>query len=547
MNTNPSPNVVQKGKIHRNSFWQSLRTIPQARLAWLWLLIGFLLLPFSAWQNVIPLAAWLAPVFLLRFERTCNRPRLIGPLIIVAFAGSILFDWRHGPGDTLSSIIGISTSLARGLLYMLPYLADLRIGARLGTWARWLVFPLAFTCMDWAASLLRSITTHGSPAYSQYPVLPLIQVISITGMWGVTFLLAWFASTVNACWEGSFHWQAMRGKLAVFVSVLVAVFVYGGLRLGLTRGHISAAPVRTAKVATVTNETIFEPLNSMNLGTFYQAGDSERAAIRQKFQAVNDLLFDRMENALKAGAQIVVTQETGGLVLEEDKPRLLEQVSALASQYQAYLDITLWVFSRTQRLPYIHNQTFLIEPTGQVAWTYDKTHPVFGSEGFIVFAGSGKLPILATPYGRMSTAICNDLNFPALLRQAGLNNVDILFAPFNDQPDISIQDPAEAVFRTIENGVTTIRAAGRGLSMIIDPEGRVLASQDYFATNSHLLVATLPIHSQRTIYSRIGNLFVYLCIAGLALLTIEALLRKKSALPVVIQQPANLLKNDHAE
>jgi apolipoprotein N-acyltransferase len=503
-------------------------------MAWIWLLVGFTLLPFTAWQNVIPLAAWLAPVFLLRFARTCRLPRLVAPLLILAYAGSIFFDWRNGPGDLLSATIGITMSLARGLIYMLPYLADLRIGSRLGSWGRWLVFPLAFTSVEWATSLLRSITTHGSPAYSQYPVLPLVQVISITGMWGITFLIAWFASTVNILWEASFRWRAMWRKLAIFAGVLAAVFVYGGIRLGLSQQQSSTAGVQAIKVGTVTNETIFEPLTSMNLGNFYQSVDSERTAIRQQFQVVNNVMFDRIESALKAGAQVVVTQETAGLVLEEDKFQILDQASALASQYHAYLDITLWVFSRTEKLPYIHNQTLLIDPIGELAWTYDKTYPVFGSESFIVFAGSGKLPSLETPYGRMSAAICNDLNFPALLRQVGINNVDILIAPFNDQPDISVQDPAEAAFRTIENGVVSIRAAGRGLSMLIDPDGRVLASQDYFTTNSHVMVADLPVHSERTIYSRIGDLFAYLCVAGLVFLTIRALLKRK--------QPVNSVK-----
>jgi hypothetical protein len=43
------------------------------RLSWLWLLVGSLFLPFAAYQSVIPLAAWLAPVFLLRFVRARSR------------------------------------------------------------------------------------------------------------------------------------------------------------------------------------------------------------------------------------------------------------------------------------------------------------------------------------------------------------------------------------------------------------------------------------------------------------------------------------------
>ena len=516
----------------RGSSVDRLQSIPVDRLAWLWLLIGFLLLPFTAWQSVIPLAAWLAPVFLLRFARTYNRPRLIAVLIFAAYTGAILIDWRNGSKDTLSIVIGIIMALVHGILYTLPYVADRRIGSRLGAWGQLLVFPLAFTGVDWLMSLLKSISTAGSPAYSQYSILPLIQIISITGMWGLTFLIMWFATTVNALWEHHFHWQPVRAVLGVYAGVLLAVLLYGGLRLTSTQGQLAGASVPSVKVATITNETIFNALNSMDLGTFYSSSDTERAAVRPKFESVNNQLFARIEAALQDGAKIVATQETAGLVLEEDKPQVLDRASALARQYNAYLEVSLWVFVRTQALPYIHNQSILIDPSGQVDWTYNKTYPVYNGENFVVIAGTGNLPEVNTPYGRLSTAICNDLHFPALLRQAGQKNVDILVAPFSDVPAIDTQDPAEAAYRTIENGFSTIRAAGEGLSMMIDPEGRTLASQDYFTTGSHVLLVTLPVHTEKTIYSRIGDLFAYLCVAGLAFLAAWAFIPRKQLVTV---------------
>ena len=56
------------------------QTAPTDRLSWLWLLFGFLLTPFLTWQTVIPLAAWVAPLFLLRFERTSRRALISLPL-----------------------------------------------------------------------------------------------------------------------------------------------------------------------------------------------------------------------------------------------------------------------------------------------------------------------------------------------------------------------------------------------------------------------------------------------------------------------------------
>jgi apolipoprotein N-acyltransferase len=509
------------------SMLNRLRSVPPGRWSWVWLLAGFLLLPFSAWQNVIPLAAWLAPVFLLRFSRTCEKRRAVIPLVVLAYMLAILLDWRNGPGDALSVAVGIGTSLARGILYMLPYLADGLSGKRLPAWGRMMVFPLAYTGVDWATSWLRPITTHGSLAYSQYPLLVLVQIVSITGMWGVTFLITWVASAVNYMWEESFHWHAVRWKLLTVAAVAAGVFLFGAVRLSLPAGWLSAAPLRTVRIAAVTNETVFDPLLSMDLGTFFRSTDSERAAVRPKFQVVNDIVFGRVETALQGGARIVVTQETAGLALEEDLPVVVDRASDLAKQYRAYLAMALWVFSRTQSLPFIHNQVFLIDPDGGVAAVYEKSYPVFGSENFIVFSGSGALPLVDTSFGRMSAAICNDLNFPKLLLRTGAGNVDVLIAPFNDDPEISVQNPAEAAFRTVENGVTTIRAAGRGPSMVIDPLGRTVASQDYFASDSHILLADVPIYSVRTVYSRVGDVFAYLSIGGLAVLFGFALFQRK--------------------
>lgn len=81
---------------------------------------------------------------------------------------------------------------------MLAYAADRLIGPRLGAWPRLFAFPTAFVAVDWLPSLFNATGTFGSPAYSQYGDLALMQLASVTGIWGVTFLIGWFASTVTA-------------------------------------------------------------------------------------------------------------------------------------------------------------------------------------------------------------------------------------------------------------------------------------------------------------------------------------------------------------
>jgi apolipoprotein N-acyltransferase len=67
-----------------------------------------------------------------------------------------------------------------------------------------------------------------------------------------------------------------------------------------------------------------------------------------------------------------------------------------------------------------------------VAWEYNKVRPVPGPEAAMQIRGDRKLRSLDTPYGRLSSVICFDADFPQLLRQAGALGTDILLDPSND-------------------------------------------------------------------------------------------------------------------
>ena len=493
---------------------------PQAKtmdLRWLWLLIGFALLPFTAYRVVIPLAAWIAPVFLLRFERVSRRG---GPALWLIFAAYMLagvIDLIGTPGRGLDLLLGLTLfPLLRAVRFTLPYVTDRLLGARLGTWPRMLLFPASFVASDWLMGLIHLTGTVGSPAYSQYGVLPLMQLVSVTGMYGLTFLVMWFASAVNAVWEHGFQWQATRLPLAVFGSVLAAVFAFGFARLSL------AAPTSpTVKAATITlSPAVYNQANNgLDWATFNRATSQQRAAWRPRFTATVDQMLARTQTALSQGAKLVVWQEQSALVLPGDRQNAISRAAALARSNGAYLEIWLGVLNKTQSLPYFANQAILISPAGSVVWTYNKTYPVVVSgESFVTVRGSGVLPVADTPYGRLSTAICNDVGYPGLLRQAGQKGADIMLVPTHEPYSFwASADAAEATYRTIENGTSLIRPAGDGISLMTDYLGRVIASQNYSASNNGIMLANVPTTGVSTIYSHIGDAFAYLCTIGVLL------------------------------
>jgi apolipoprotein N-acyltransferase len=475
--------------------------------------LAALLLPFSNGVTPLPLAAWLAPVFLLRFTRT-RRARVGLPIAFALLAGAALIEFRGmmpGPG-LAPRLIGAVFALPA----VIPYLIDRWIAPRLPVVTGTLVFPCAWVAMEYAMSLTPG-ATWGAVGYTQYGDLPLLQMISVTGPWGLSFLIAWLAPVTCAAWEHGTGSPAVRAAATWFGCVLAAVVLLGELRLAL------APPLGpTVRVASFSRPLAGTDSTRHALARLMRhqetAADLREIATRERAQA--ESLLARAVVEARAGARIVFWGEGNARVFREDEPELIARGRALARASQIYLGMALSTWDRARRPPR-ENKLVLIDPDGQVAWQYLKTHPVIGAESRTI-AGDGRLRALDSPFGRLTTAICYDADFPALLGQAGRLGADILVDPADDWEAIDPLHTRMASFRAIEQGVNLVRQTSNGRSAAYDYEGHVLAEADDFRARDRTLVAQVPIHGARTVYARIGDLFAWAAIALLAWLAIRA-------------------------
>jgi len=516
-------------------------TPPRDRLTYLWLALGIVLIAFATPRWTIPLAAWLYPIFLLRFVRT--QPLWRGILLVLLATVPVLVFALHGV-FTIPGALYYLVVFAVGVIYTLPYLIDRVVAPRLGGMLGALVFPLAMTTVWYLNALLNPLVgTYGNPAYTQYGNLPLLQLLSVTGLWGIVFLMSWLASVVNWAWERRFAWPRVRGGGLLYGSLLALVLLFGGARLALFSSQGSTVRVAgigpsQALVAASYKQLSQKSLQALFSGTATQA---DRERVHQAVAPIYNELLSRTEQEARAGAKIILWPEYSGVaypVLQEDEAALLARASALARTTGTYLDLGVAVLlQHPVQSRFFLNEVILVDPSGSVVWRYEKTHPVPWLEANSMVLGDGQVSTVQTPYGRLSSVICYDMSFLDMIRQAGQAGADVMLVPGYDWRGIDPYNTQMATFRAIENGFSLVRQASNGLAMTVDYEGQVLAASDYYTTDPQVMVADVPMQGVRTIYTTIGDLFAWLSLAGLVVLIGVAFARRPKAGEVGTAEP----------
>jgi apolipoprotein N-acyltransferase len=490
-------------------------TQPVVRWPWVWLLLGAGLLPFANLQTLVPLTAWLAPVFLMRFSR--GRRPLTGLLVLTgAISLAMLVGLRNGflpMGAGLGHLLFVATM---GLGGALPFAVDRVLAPRLTGLPRTLVFPAAVTTVDFVGAMSSAYGAAGSTAYSQYAGLPLLQLASVTGIWGLTFLVSWLAPVVNQVWERGRAGVPRDTPTVLFVSTLVAAMLFGGAQLAF-----AAPAAATVRVAALAPDRLLSDL-AYSAPRLTPGGPAERAAVRDEyFRPVLDELFERTAREAEAGAEIIAWSEAAARTLEEDQAAVVARAADLAREHGVYLQISVIVLladagDGSDGSAVNENHAVLVDPSGAVVWDYLKSKPVPG-DGHD--PGPGVVPTVDTPHGRLATIICQDDFFPGLVRQAGRAGVDILLVPSADWGSIAAWHAQQAPFRAVENGVALVRPTRQGVSLATDAQGRLLGHKaDYFVASEQTLVVSVPTQGTRTWYARLGDTVAWGSAAGLVVL-----------------------------
>jgi apolipoprotein N-acyltransferase len=355
----------------------------------------------------------------------------------------------------------------------------------------------------------------GSLAYSQFSSLHLTQVASITGMWGVTFLVSWFASTANWIWEEGVDWPRIRRGVTIFAGVMLLVLGYGVIRLTYylpEPGTVRIHGIVETDYTRYTWETELFPLSQ-----------SDPQAFVTQMTPVYERYLEATVHEAQAGAQIVVWPEVAAEGFKEDLDEVVARAQDIARREGVYLSLGLNVIGPGSYSEG-ENRLVLIDPNGDILVNY----LMYGCMAFNMY--SVKVPTVETPYGTLGAVLCCDLDYPYVIRQASRKGVDFLLVPSFEPTAAQITAHSRmASLRAIENGVSIFRPTAQGISLAIDPYGRTLGSMDATRVSERVFVMQVPNQRVATVYSVVGDLFGWLVVAGFLVIAVWGIVLGRKA------------------
>jgi apolipoprotein N-acyltransferase len=468
-------------------------------------LIAFSLSVFKM-DNPIGIAAWIAPIFLIRFMRSSKSIyAVVSGFFVLQTAVFIGILPMMAMMDTTSVKMDFSSLLIMqaktgmlflALLFLIPFILDKILYKKLPRFASSLIYPSAVVTIE----LLLSFTTGTTGTFSdtQFTLPPLVMTSAIFGAFGLSFVVAWFASMLNYLWEEEWKIKNLGYSGFTYIAIMAGMLIYGGTVIAFPQKTNKNVPI----AGVILKNDFFERMADSDLyvSEIFYLDPAEITELMSSPPSHLDEMRQKTMEAVKAGAKIIVWQEYALALESSAADTFLLEMQKLAAEEDVYLLVSYarLLNKEEKNNRAMKNISILFTPDEKIAWEYIKAFPGHGYEKFMVETGPRNIPYLDTKYGRIGQVICADMFLPHYIRQAAAKNIDLLLVPSFDAPMFTPLITFSSAYRAVENGFTMIRISGGGHSAVVDPYYRHWAGQNYFEQETTNFYANVPVISRNT-------------------------------------------------
>ncbi len=484
---------------------------------------------------------WFLVIFSALLMSTAYPPLRSGFVIYLALVPLIFALENKGPSDAfkIGYLFGlVSNSLllfwigwatvfgaAAALVLLCLYTAFLAwfyalVRKKWGTRALFLL-PFLWVSMEYVRSLTEISFPWLNLAYTQTYYLSLIQYASVTGNYAVSFWIVCLNLIIYLIIK---HQRRIALAVSIFAILIILPYIYGWWVMSqkIERDHIKIA--------------------------LLQGNIEPKVKWDQRFLDYNIQTFiDMSKEAAKEDVDLILWPETAAPCYLASESLYMEEIQATSDSLNVPLLVGTNDYEATgEGRIWYYNSVFLFRPKGGYPQVYNKIHLVPFSEkipydeklrvsdkvqlGQSDFASGKSLTIFGIPQGRFATLICFESVYPALVRGFVKKGAEFLVNVTNDAWFGKTHGPFQhaqiAVFRAIENRISIARCANTGVSMFIDPFGRVRSATRIFVRTTVIDQITSKLKS--TFYTRHGDWFAQGCLLVSLFMMLATFLKRRA-------------------
>ena len=399
---------------------------------------------------------------------------------------------------------------------------------KLGEGKLYFWIPFLWTGIEYFKSLGVLGFPWNSLAYTQTYYLSLIQYVTYTSVYGVTFWIVIINVIILLLLKNISNYKKNIIYFLILVFLFLIPWIYGTLIVPEPNGN--------------NEEKIRVALIQGNIDPYLKWDDS--------FIDQNLTIYDKLtRESAKSNPDLIIWPETATPVYLRDSVTYLMEIR------QMIADLNIPLITGTPDYKFFkdrsyktYNAAFLMKPFTNDFQLYHKIHLVpFGEQvpftetvpffkdfleklemGEGNFSSGNKVVSFKVPFYHEQknncqndsltkneiltpVIICFESLFPEFVRKFIQKGADIMVIITNDawfeRSSAPFHHAQVAVFRAIENRICIARCANTGISMFIDPYGRTLASTSIFEQTT--LIHDIPLRKGTTFFIKHGNIFSY--------------------------------------
>ena len=464
----------------------------EKKYPYFWLILGLILTVFSYGIFNTGVCAWIFAIPLIRFIN--NRTKWSSIILMLAgmvIAANITFFRLVEDNFNIMNQVFCSLNGVRIWFPFLVYFLCRKFGAK--RIIAYYAFPAAVAAAEFFIDN-PFISVMTSLSVSQFWNLGLMQVASVTGVVGVSFIVTLFASVINYIWEKGIRKETVMNAVGYGIAVVVITGI------GMTTVEKITTADQTVRVgAGVENFNLL--LEDKSILARYNGSDEEKI-----FQAFVDIIRERAGQAVQNGANLLVFPEDAFACSETSSGKFIEQVKSIARENKINILLPLLRLPEEGKKK---NTLNFINSKGELLNTYLKNHLVPVVEEPETERGDGKTPIIEVDGVKYTYLICADYTSNKYAYNG--READIFLNPSYDWKAFQYFTSYGIQARAIECGFSVLRNPVNGNIILYDVFGRPLHMQNVMGVHTGMIYLDIPRQGRQTIYGATGNWFPWIC------------------------------------